>query len=219
MNLDWDSIDTVLLDMDGTLLDLHFDNYFWLQHLPQRYAEHRGITLDQANRQLHQWFNEKRGTLNWYCLDHWRELVDMDLLALKREVGARISERPQARQFLQFLASKGKRRVLITNAHRAGLALKFAQTGIADQLDVVISSHDYGYPKEHPQFWRHLYRVLPCSPQRALFIDDSEPVLRAAGEFGIAQLLGISQPDSCGELQSHTAAPLLGCFSQLMSDA
>ena len=26
--LAWDEIDTVLLDMDGTLLDLHFDNHF-----------------------------------------------------------------------------------------------------------------------------------------------------------------------------------------------
>src|SRR5688572_6670841 len=34
--IDWNAVDTVLLDMDGTLLDLHFDNYFWLTHLPKR---------------------------------------------------------------------------------------------------------------------------------------------------------------------------------------
>ncbi|HBT55971.1 MAG TPA: haloacid dehalogenase, partial [Pseudomonas sp.] len=32
--LNWNAIDTVLLDMDGTLLDLHFDNHFWLEHMP-----------------------------------------------------------------------------------------------------------------------------------------------------------------------------------------
>ncbi|MCP4043692.1 MAG: haloacid dehalogenase, partial [Gammaproteobacteria bacterium] len=34
--INWNSIHTVLLDMDGTLLDLHFDNQFWLEHVPLR---------------------------------------------------------------------------------------------------------------------------------------------------------------------------------------
>ena len=219
MNLDWDSIDTVLLDMDGTLLDLHFDTHFWLHHLPQRYAEHSGIELAEANRQLQQWFVDKRGTLDWYCLDHWRELVGMDLVALKKEVDHLIDRRPYATDFLKFLASRGKHRVLITNAHRSSLALKFALTGIDSELDLVISSHDYGYPKEHQLFWQQLYKQLPCSPQRALFIDDSEAVLSAAEQFGIGHLLGISQPDSRGSAVNHNAAPLLNCFSQLMVDA
>ncbi|MEC8348362.1 MAG: haloacid dehalogenase, partial [Pseudomonadota bacterium] len=31
MALDWQNIDTVLLDVDGTLLDLHYDNFVWDQ--------------------------------------------------------------------------------------------------------------------------------------------------------------------------------------------
>lgn len=219
MNLNWDSIDTVLLDMDGTLLDLHFDTHFWLVHLPQRYAENRGITLAQAKQQLLTWLEEKRGTLDWYCLDHWSELTEMDLVALKHEIGHLIDVRPLAVKFLQNLAARGKRRVLITNAHRSTLALKFSLTGINSELDLVISSHDYGYPKEHQQFWQKLYQQLPCSPHRALFIDDSEPVLRAARQFGVGQLLGISRPDSRGKRAAHDAAPLLECFSQLMESS
>ena len=41
---DWENIETVLLDMDGTLLDLHFDNHFWLQHVPVCYAEKHGLS-------------------------------------------------------------------------------------------------------------------------------------------------------------------------------
>ena len=47
-SLPWSDIDTVLLDMDGTLLDLHFDNHFWLEHLPQRYAELHGVSRAMA---------------------------------------------------------------------------------------------------------------------------------------------------------------------------
>ncbi|MDH3916294.1 MAG: haloacid dehalogenase, partial [Chromatiales bacterium] len=35
---DWSTVDTVLLDMDGTLLDLRFDNYFWQELVPSRYG-------------------------------------------------------------------------------------------------------------------------------------------------------------------------------------
>ncbi len=216
MKLDWNSIDTVLLDMDGTLLDLHFDDFFWLQHLPQRYAEHHRVSLDSARAQLNVWFTAHRGLLEWYCLDHWRGLTGMDLVPLKREVEHLIGPRPNAVEFLQFLRTIGKRRVLITNAHRASLDIKLALTGIDSELDLIISSHDYGYPKEHQAFWQSLYRQLPCAPARALFIDDSEPVLRAAGQFGIGQRLGIERPDSQRPTPAHDAAPLLGCFSQLM---
>ena len=50
--LDWSRIDTVLLDMDGTLLDLNFDNYFWQKHLPLRYAEARGLTPTAGREEL-----------------------------------------------------------------------------------------------------------------------------------------------------------------------
>ena len=33
---DWSCIEVVCLDMDGTVLDLHFDNLFWLEVLPRR---------------------------------------------------------------------------------------------------------------------------------------------------------------------------------------
>lgn len=39
--LAWQEIDTVLLDMDGTLIDLHFDNYFWQRLVPERWGQER----------------------------------------------------------------------------------------------------------------------------------------------------------------------------------
>ncbi|HOP18299.1 MAG TPA: haloacid dehalogenase, partial [Gammaproteobacteria bacterium] len=69
--LDWNDIDTVLLDMDGTLLDLHFDNHFWLEHVPRRYAEARGIGLEESSRELMARYQDIQGTLEWYCVDHW----------------------------------------------------------------------------------------------------------------------------------------------------
>ncbi|MFV9654865.1 GMP/IMP nucleotidase [Pseudomonas sp. NY15366] len=195
-SLPWHQIDTVLLDMDGTLLDLHFDNHFWLKHLPQRYAEHHGISLALAEAELLPLFRQHAGTLNWYCTDFWSRELKLSIRDLKREVADLIALRADAELFLRALREAGKRVVLITNAHRDSLSLKMERVELAPWFERLISSHDYGFPKENQQFWFALRQDVDFDPARSLFIDDSLPILRSAGQFGVAHLLAVRQPDS-----------------------
>ena len=195
-SLPWNAIDTVLLDMDGTLLDLHFDNHFWLQHLPQRYAELHGISREQAEAELLPLFREHAGQLNWYCTDFWSRELNLSVRDLKREVAHLIALRPDAERFLKALRGAGKRVALITNAHRDSLSLKLERIELAPFFDRLISSHDYGYPKEDQQFWCALQADFAFDPARSLFIDDSLPILRSARTFGVGHLLAVRQPDS-----------------------
>ncbi|TRX75306.1 GMP/IMP nucleotidase [Pseudomonas mangiferae] len=194
--LAWSAIDTVLLDMDGTLLDLHFDNHFWLEHVPQRYAEHHGISRAMADLELQPLFLQHAGTLNWYCTDFWTRELGLSIREIKREVAHLIALRPDADTFLAALRRAGKRVALITNAHRDSLTLKLERVELAPWFDRLISSHDYGYPKEDPQFWQALQVDFGFDPARALFIDDSLPILRAARRFGVAHLMAVRRPDS-----------------------
>ncbi|WP_137886372.1 GMP/IMP nucleotidase [Pseudomonas sp. 2FE] len=194
--LPWADIDTVLLDMDGTLLDLHFDNHFWLEHLPQRYAEHHGIPRSQADAELLPLFREHAGQLNWYCTDFWSRELRLSIRELKREVADLIALRPDADTCLAALRSAGKRVALITNAHRDSLSLKLERIELAPYFDRLISSHDYGFPKEDQQFWFALQQDFGFEPARSLFIDDSLPILRSARQFGVAHLLAVREPDS-----------------------
>ncbi|SDI26378.1 GMP/IMP nucleotidase [Pseudomonas panipatensis] len=194
--LNWSEIDTVLLDMDGTLLDLHFDNHFWLEHLPQRYAEHHGIRRELADAELQPLFHDHAGQLTWYCLDFWSRELKLPIRELKREVAHLIALRPDADRFLAALRDQGKRVALITNAHRDSLSLKLERVELAPYFDRLISSHDYGFPKEDPQFWDALQADFGFDPARSLFIDDSLPILRSARAYGIAHLLAVREPDS-----------------------
>lgn len=197
--IDWNAIDTVLLDMDGTLLDLYFDNHFWLHYLPQKYAEARHLSLEAAKTELFAAFARHRGTLNWYCLDFWREHTGLDIVALKRDLARHIGPRPGALEFLQRVKASGRRAVLVTNAHRDSLHLKLQHVPLDQYLDVLISSHDLGLPKEDPLFWTRLEEVLHYQRHRTLLIDDSLAVLRSAHRAGIAFTLGVCQPDSRGD--------------------
>lgn len=196
IQLPWPAIDTVLLDMDGTLLDLHFDNHFWLEHLPQRYAELHSLSRQQANDELLPLFHQHAGQLNWYCTDFWSRELNLSVRELKREVAHLIALRPDAETFLQALRAAGKRVVLITNAHRDSLSLKLERIQLAAYFERLISSHDYGFPKENQQFWHALQADFAFDPARTLFIDDSLPILRSARDFGVAHLLAVRQPDS-----------------------
>lgn len=193
--IDWRAIDTVLLDMDGTLLDLHFDSHFWLEHLPRRYVElHQ---LDEATQEVvRSKVLHEQGTLSWYSLDYWSRELDVDVVALKREIQHLIGLRGDALDFLKWLKQAHPRVVLATNADRASLELKLPLTGLEQYLDAIVSSADLGVPKEEQAFWFALQEVEPFDPARTLFIDDNPRVLESARTFGIRHLLGIKQPDS-----------------------
>ncbi|MCC6208521.1 MAG: GMP/IMP nucleotidase [Gammaproteobacteria bacterium] len=194
--IDWEKIRTVLLDMDGTLLDLHFDNHFWQEHLPQRYAEKHGIGPNEARTRLHSRFEAMQGTLDWYCVDYWSRELDLDITLLKLEVAHLIAIHPHVTDFLDAVRASRRRAVLVTNAHHKSLELKMRCTRLGARLDAVISAHTIGIPKENPAFWRHLQRIEPFDPAHTLLIDDNLAVLASARACGIAHLLAVRSPDS-----------------------
>jgi HAD superfamily hydrolase (TIGR01509 family) len=196
MRLDWLEIDTVLLDMDGTLLDLSFDSYFWRELVPREYAGSRGLAVGDAVAIVEGHYQRVYGTLDWYCVDYWSRTLDLDIRALKARASDRVAYLPESVRFLKAMAALGKRLVLVTNAHQDALAIKLARTDLADRVDRMFSSHEFHYPKEHAEFWVRLQDREPFDRQRTLFIDDSLPVLAAARAFGIGHLVAIRCPDS-----------------------
>jgi 5'-nucleotidase len=211
--LDWSRIDTVLLDMDGTLLDLRFDNWFWQEHIPARYAEASGLAGSEARALLAPKFEAVRGTMEWYCIEYWSRELGLDIAAIKRAALAQVGYLPGAEAFLAWLKRSGKRRVLVTNAHPLTLAIKGQQVGITAHFDACYSTHVFSAPKEDARFWPRLNAVEPFSPERTLFVDDSVPVLDAAREFGIAWLRAVRLPDSGHAAQdtgAHVAIDRIG---------
>jgi putative hydrolase of the HAD superfamily len=158
MGINWDEIDNVMLDMDGTLLDLHFDNFFWLTYLPEHYATKFPGQEEKARHWLSQQLKDRRGSLEWYCTDFWTKELDIEIIALKHEVSHLINQRPYVIRFLKALAVAKKNRMLVTNAHPKSVELKFSKTQISSLLDCVITSHDYGHPKESQKFWHKFAR-------------------------------------------------------------
>jgi HAD superfamily hydrolase (TIGR01509 family) len=192
----WEEIDSVLLDMDGTLLDLRFDNLFWSSVVPEHYARANGLSVADAQARLAPMFTKIAHTLPWYCIDHWSRELDLDIRALKRTAREHIKFLPGAEQFLERLQRSGKRVVLVTNSHPATLAIKDAQVAITRYFHACYSTHTFGVPKEHTDFWPRLSAAEVFDARRTLFVDDSLPVLESARRFGIAHIRAVRRPDS-----------------------
>lgn len=214
-SLDWHSIDTVLLDMDGTLLDLNFDNHFWQAHVPLRYAEIKGLSREAAREELMGRYHARAGTLEWYSVDFWETELEMDIMRLKDEVAHLIAVHPSVTDFLIAVRAAGKRVVLVTNAHHKSVTLKMAKTGLRPHFDAIITSHELGHAKEEQAFWHRLQECEPFDPQRSVLVDDSLPVLDSARDYGIRYLVAVRRPDTKLPEKDTADYPAIGSFAEI----
>jgi putative hydrolase of the HAD superfamily len=206
-----------MLDMDGTLLDLAYDNYMWLEHIPAEYARQNSIGEARAREELMAKFRSLEGKLQWYCLDHWSEVLDLDVKALHRSENNRINYLPGAREFLEVVLKHEVRLLLVTNSHLDTLEIKTEVTGITGFFDAIYTSHEIGHAKEDQPYWQAVHDVEGFDPETTLFIDDNPSVLHSARTFGISQLLNITRPDTQKPPREDRGFPTIESVASLIS--
>jgi putative hydrolase of the HAD superfamily len=194
--LNWDEIDDVLLDMDGTLLDRHFDNFFFEEELPRRYAVLHGLTFKDSRDRLMAMYRSVEGELAWTDLHYWTKQVGIDVVAMHKELDHMIGFLPGAEEFLRHLRQLGKRVTIVTNAHEAGVSVKTAKSGLDRHVDRILDAFEVGHLKMRPEYWPACRRLLGFDPARSLFMDDDEGCLIAAQHYGVAHLIHSAKSSS-----------------------
>ena len=213
----WDEIDTVLLDMDGTLIDLNFDNTLWNEYIPRHYAAAQGIAPWQASDLLYGKTMKNQTKIDYYSVDFWKQRTRLDIDRLHHDLAYLIRYRPRAEAFIQYLRAKRRRAVIATNAHPNSLCSKDTMTGLVCQVDACYSAHQFGDAKEDLGFWGKLFDSELSDPERTLLVDDNEEVLDTAAKFGVRHVLTIAQPDLCKPPRSGARYPIINDFKDLMS--
>jgi len=206
----------VLLDMDGTLLDKYFDDYFWEHLLPEKYAEKRNITFGRAKEELLARYKSHEGTLNWTDIDFWSREVDLDIPALKEQIHHLIEIHPHVEDFLKMLRRHRKKVFLVTNAHYKVLELKLKKTELGGYFHAALTSCELGYPKEMPEFWQKAEKQLGFDKEKTLFIDDTVAVLKTAAQYGIRYILHKTYASSKAKKAAQEEFPAIEDFRELM---
>lgn len=215
-NFSWDEVDTVLLDMDGTLLDKHFDDYFWEVYVPEHYSLLHDISVEEAKEQLLARYREVESTLEWTDLEYWSHELDLDIPELKMRINHMIGVHPYVVEFLEFCLAARKKLYLITNAHSRTLSIKLEKTSIGPWFDRVICAEEVGLAKEDPEFWRRLEEMLGYNPERTLLADDTEKVLHSADDYGMGHLIYVARSSSMQPVRYSEKYPAIDYFKELM---
>ena len=212
----WKQIDTVLLDMDGTLLDKHFDDYFWEQYVPEHYSLKHDCTIDEARNDLLERYRQVENTLDWTDLDYWSKTLGLNIPELKIRINHLIDVHPYVPDFLKFCRNKGKKVFLVTNAHPKTLAIKLEKTDIGHLFDRIICSEEVGMAKEDEQYWRNLEKIIGYDKNRTMLADDTEKVLLSAERYGIGVLIFVARSSSRKPVQYSLKYPSIEYFKELI---
>jgi putative hydrolase of the HAD superfamily len=214
--LPWEEINAVLLDMDGTLLDKHFDDYFWEQYVPEHYSLLHDIPVEEAKTQLLVRYQQVKATLDWADLNFWSRELGIDLQELKLRINHLIGVHPYVVEFLEYCLKTKKKLYLITNAHSSALSIKLEKTAIGPWFDRIICAEEVGLAKEEPLFWERLEKMLKFEKNRTLLVDDTEQVLFTARDYGLAHLLFVARPSSRQRVEYSCHFPSIEYFKELL---
>lgn len=212
----WKDIDTVLLDMDGTLLDKYFDDYFWEHFVPEVFAVANQLTAEQARGLLLERYRKVESTLQWTDLDYWSEQLGLDIPELKCRIDHLIQVHPYVIDFLVFINSLGKKIHLVTNAHSKTLAIKLRKTSIGPYFSRIVCAEEVGEAKEQPIFWSKLEAMLGFDKERTLLAEDTAKVLHSAREYGMAHLIYVARPSSRKPVSYSPDFPSITYFNELI---
>ena len=167
-------IECLLIDMDGVILDNAYDNDFWQNQIPEVIADSKGIPFDDAKRLAIQIFNYKKNTKDWYDVDYWSNMLDIDIEAQKRSEKSfsRISLYDGVIDTLSVLKNKTKM-ILITNAHRKTLNIKLEKYNLTPYFDEMVCAHELNYVKEDIQLWYMLRSKYRLDYEKTLLVEDT----------------------------------------------
>jgi len=140
----------------------------------------------------------------------------LDIHQLQHKTKHKIQLRSDTIWFLEHLKKLNKRVIVLTNAHRSGIALKMRECEISHYFEAIVSSHDYQIAKENVKFWHTVANQHGVYFKRSLFIDDSEKILQVAQHAGVAHLRGIKTPDSEKSAQDMQFFQTIKLFSELL---
>ncbi|MFH2124290.1 MAG: HAD family hydrolase [Pseudomonadota bacterium] len=212
----WVQVDTVLLDMDGTLLDKYFDDFFWEEYVPKIFAEQNRMSNEQARKELLKRYQRVESTLQWTDLDYWSEQLQLDIPELKCKVDHLIQVHPFVIDFLQHMKKLGKQVHLVTNAHSKTLEIKLRKTALGEWFDRIVCAEEIGEAKEQPAFWNKLEGVLNYDRRRTLLADDTAKVLRSASVYEMGFLIFVARPSSRLPVRYSDEFPSIVTFDELI---
>jgi len=193
-------LQTVLFDLDGTLIDsirLILDSYHHTltrHNLPARSDEEwlRGVGTP-----LHVQFSQ------------WRDTPEMleAMIATYREFNLKHHDRmvtvyPGVVQAVREIKSAGIQTGLVTSKNRQGALRGLALVGLEALMDVMVCADEVNNPKPHPEPVEKAVALLGADPARTVYVGDSIHDMHSGRAAGVKTAAALWGPFGRSHLES-----------------
>jgi putative hydrolase of the HAD superfamily len=186
------STTVILSDLDGVILDLAYDKKFWELWLPEQVTRQTNKSIEEAKAEIMTEIDIQRGTLNFYDLNYWDDLLNVDCMQIFQEKEERCSYLAGSYEALQRLSTLKNPKYILTNGDPRIQEYKAETQNFLEFFDSIFYSMHAGYPKESKEFWALARHNLNLEFEDAIFIDDDLKVVTAAAKAGIKQVAWIT---------------------------
>ena len=186
------STTAILSDLDGVILDLAYDIKFWELWLPEQVANQTNKSIEETKAEIKAEIDIQRGTLNFYDLNYWDDLLNVDCMQIFREKTERCSYLEGSYEALQRLSTLKNPKYIMTNGDPRIQDYKAETQNFLEFFDSIFYSMHVGYPKESKEFWALARHNLNLDFEDTIFIDDDFKVVTAAAKAGIKQVAWIT---------------------------
>jgi putative hydrolase of the HAD superfamily len=186
------STTAILSDLDGVILNLDYDIKFWESWLPEHVASQSNRSLKEIKIQIQAEIDAQRGTLNFYDLNYWDDLLNVDCMEIIREQEEKCSFLEGSYEALQRLSTLKNPKYILTNGDPRIQEYKAETQNFLEFFNSIFYSMHVGYPKESKEFWALARHNLNLEFEDAIFIDDDLKVVTAAAKAGIKQVAWIT---------------------------
>ena len=186
------STTAILLDLDGVILNLEYDVKFWQSWLPDHVANQSNRSLEEIKAEIQAEIDIQRGTLNFYDLNYWDNLLNVDCMNIIKEQEEKCSYLEGSYEALQRLSTLKNPMHILTNGDPRAQEYKAETQNFLEFFDSIFYSMHAGYSKEEKEFWALARHNLNLDFEDAIFIDDDFKVITAAAKAGIKQVIWIT---------------------------
>ena len=198
------STTAILSDLDGVILNLDYDIKFWESWLPEHVANQSNQNLEEIKIKIQAEIDTQRGTLNFYDLNYWDDLLNVDCMEIIREQEEKCSFLEGSYKALQRLSTLKNPKYILTNGDPRIQEYKAETQNFLEFFNSIFYSMHVGYPKESKEFWALARHNLNLDFEDTIFIDDDLKVVTAAAKAGIKQVAWIT-PGKNRILQNRVA--------------
>ena len=186
------STTAILLYLDGVILDIEYDIKFWESWLPEHMARKLNLSEEEAKSEILTKIEMQKGTLNFYDLNYWDDLLNIDCMQIIKEKEEKCFYIKGSYEALQKLSALQNPKHILTNGDPRIQEYKAETQNFLEFFDSIFYSMHVGYPKESKEFWTLARHNLNLDFEDVIFIDDDFKVVTAAAKAGVKQVAWIT---------------------------